>query len=243
MIEVRSLPPIVPGAALGPGEVDLWCFFHEGASLGEYESLMTDDERARHRRYHFERDRDTFLATRALVRAVLSHYAEVAPPDWRFGAAEAGKPFAVGSDIAFNLTNTSGLVACAVAGGGAVGVDAERIDHRGDLDAVARRFFSPREAAATHDLERFFEIWTLKESYLKARGVGLGLPLDQFWFELDAPPRIHFESGIDDDPRRWQFASLRVSPQHILAVAGETNGAPLRLRASRIVPLRGAESF
>ena len=243
MINVESLPSIVPGEPLGIGMVDLWCFFHEREPLDEYEALMSADERARHRRFHFELDRNTFLATRALVRSVLSYYADVAPADWRFVAASSGKPCALGNNIAFNLTNTRGLIACVVMKDGQVGVDAERIENSGDLDVIARYFFSAREAAITHDAVRFFEIWTLKESYLKARGTGLGLPLDQFWFDLDGTPSINFESVIADDASKWRFASVRVLPQYVIAVAAETGGAPLLLRAAKIVPLHAVTPF
>ncbi len=244
MIDIRSLPPIVLGEPFGAGMVDLWCFFHDGVPLAHYEALLTEDERERHERYRFQRDRDTFLATRALVRTVLSNYAAVAPADWRFAIGETRKPSVAGrDDLVFNLTNTRGLVACAVAGHGELGVDAERIEHRGDLDAVARRFFAPQEASTAHDLDRFFEIWTLKESYLKARGVGLSVPLDQFWFDLGAAPRIHFGGAIGDSPHRWRFASIRLSPEHIVAVASDTGGAPLRVRAARTIPLQHDRPF
>ena len=54
--------------------------------------------------------------------------------------------------------------------------------------AIANRFFSPTEAAALSGVpehrrqERFFEYWTFKESYIKARGMGLSIPLDRFSF-------------------------------------------------------------
>jgi 4'-phosphopantetheinyl transferase len=92
---------------------------------------------------------------------------------------------------------------------------------------------------------RFFAYWTLKESYIKARGVGLSLPLDRFSFLLDDPGkiRIAFSSPCDDDPARWRFTSLSALPRHIVAVGADTGGAELRLRAINYVPLRGARPF
>lgn len=119
---LHRLPRLVPSdAAERSGAVDLWCFFYESVRdpdlLSAYDALMTEAERERHRRFVFERDRLLFLATRALVRTALSNYADVPPADWRFAADERGKPHVVGPStepIYFNLTNTHGLVVCAV---------------------------------------------------------------------------------------------------------------------------------
>ena len=129
-------------------------------------------------RFHRDPDQLLFLATRVLVRTVLSRYAPVAPADWRFAADEYGRPHVVGDGqprLSFNLSNTSRLVVCAVAQDTDVGVDAERVRPRTPLD-IADRFFAPREAAALsalptdEQLARFYDYWTLKESYIKARG-------------------------------------------------------------------------
>ena len=96
---ISQLPPIRVPETLGapPGVIDLWCFFYEQVEQPElmaaYAALMTPEERARHDRYYFERDRRLFLATRALVRTVLSCYhPAVAPVTWRFAEGERGKP-------------------------------------------------------------------------------------------------------------------------------------------------------
>ena len=79
-----SIPETLSGRV---GVVDLWCFFYgeseEPALIDSYFALMTEEERARHDRFYFERDRRLFLATRALVRGVLSQYASVPPAAWR----------------------------------------------------------------------------------------------------------------------------------------------------------------
>jgi 4'-phosphopantetheinyl transferase len=258
MEPIHKLPAITLGEPFGLGAVDLWCFFYEEVTDGEllcaYNELMTQEERARHRRFHFERDRLMFLATRALVRTVLSNYAQVLPSCWRFAEGEYGRPYIVGGPAAlnFNLTNTPGLAACVVSGcHPIVGVDAEWVGRPGETINVADRYFSPLELRglhsqpAAHQRNRFFSYWTLKESYIKARGLGLSLPLDQFSFFLDnGPPiRIRFNSQIRDDPERWQFALVSPSERHVVAVAVMTDGAPLVLRAANFVPLRGAIPF
>lgn len=239
------------------GRIDLWCFFYEQEELppelwDSYLSLLTSAERTRHDRYYFERDRRLFLATRALVRCVLSAYADVAPADWRFGEGERGRPHIEwprsSPPLQFNLTNTPGLVVCAVSTAHPmVGVDAEVLDRPGETVSLAEHYFSPSEVRALRALPiaeqraRFFAYWTLKESYIKARGLGLAIPLDQFSFRLEESPPIGitFDPRLPDEPGRWQFALHTAGPRHLVAVGARTDGIALSLRAARFVPLRG----
>jgi 4'-phosphopantetheinyl transferase len=256
---IHELPRVVPAETLSgrAGLVDLWLFFHDAlddpALRAAQDALLAPEERERRDRYRFERDRRSYLATRALVRTVLSRYAAVAPEDWRFAAGEHGKPHVAGPGgaprIEFSLSNTAGLVACAVSWAHArVGVDTEALDRPGELVTVADRFFSPKEVGALRSLagdqqrRRFYSYWTLKESYIKARGLGLSLPLDQFTFLLDDGPEIGvaFDPRLGDEPSRWRFALLDASPRHLVAVGVDTGGAPLSLRAARCIPLREA---
>lgn len=236
------------------GIVDLWYYFHEPvqnlALLAAQEALMTSDEHARYRGFHFERDRKVYLATRALVRTVLSRYAaKIAPGEWRFVAGKHGKPRVSQPDVAphlwFNLANTHGLVVCAVSvAHESIGVDVERTDRKIELLDVAERYFSNSEVAglralpSEERLRHFIAIWTLKESYIKARGLGLAQPLDQFSFHLGGEAiGVTFDKNLADDASRWQFALLDFPPHHVVAVGANTDGAALSLRAASFVPL------
>lgn len=258
---LRELPPIAVAETLTgrPGIVDLWCFFydeHDGdAPFDDYFALMTEDERARHARFYFARDRRLFLATRALVRTVLSRYADVPPPSWRFATGERGKPYISAPaprlpknlPLHFNLSNTRGLVVCAVSVAHAeLGVDAEGLERAGETVSIADHYFSAREVKSLRALPvgdqrlRFFTYWTLKESYIKARGLGLALPLDQFSFVLDdkAEIGIAFEPQLGDDPAVWRFALIDAPPRHLIAVGVRSDGVPLSLRAASVIPMR-----
>lgn len=212
------------------------------ARIAEGESLLSPDERERMARFAFARDRRRFLMARVLVRTMLSRYGGVAPADWRFAANVHGRPEiaerpAGVPDLRFNLSHTDGLVACAVTIGREVGIDVEHTGRRLTHD-VPGRFFAPREVEALCALpaaeraETFFDYWTLKEAYIKARGLGLTLPLADFAFHLapPAPPTISFSPALDDDPATWQFAQARPSPVHRLAVAVRRAGADLPVR-------------
>lgn len=235
------------------GIVDLWYYLYEapdppGRWLTEQASVMTADEQERYRRLRFERDRRMFLATRALVRNVLTRYVATVPPEaWRFAAGPHGKPRIVEPiepSVHFNLSNTRGLVVCAVSIAHAtLGVDTEAFDDGFAADDVAAAHFSPEElrafrgASVSQRTARFFAYWTLKESYIKARGLGLSLPLDQFWFHIgDEGIDIRFDPRLGEDSSRWRFALVETPPGHVVALGVDTGGEPLRLRARAFTP-------
>jgi 4'-phosphopantetheinyl transferase len=194
-------------------------------------ALLSGDERARCRRLHFEEDRVSFVVAHALLRCALSEATGVAPRSWRFAASASGRPEiqapAFRSRLRFSLSHSAGLVACAVTRERDVGIDVERSAPRRGSQAVAERHFSSSEkrwlagqpAAAAP--AAFVGLWTLKEAYAKARGLGLRLALDVASFELAprAAPVVTFPEGHGEDPRHWRFALLDPIPGYRLAVA------------------------
>ena len=236
---------------LEDGSVHLWQTDVLAASdrdlLSSYERLLSKEESARHRRFLRERDRDLFLVAHALVRTTLSRYCPVSPGAWEFEMGERGRPEIAGpvdAGLRFNLSHTPGRAVCAVARDRDVGVDVERLSRVTQPLLIADRFFAPAEIAAlraSHESQRrqrFFELWTLKESYIKARGLGLAIPLDQFWFaEPDREPiEISFSPELGDDPRAWQFRIVERGPEYAVAV-GVRQTAPISCRSSTTIPL------
>ncbi|WP_437979856.1 4'-phosphopantetheinyl transferase family protein [Sorangium sp. So ce117] len=240
---------------IGPGAAHLWYVFCDSARdealLEAYHRLMAPDEAAQQARFLFAENRHEYLLTRALVRTVLSKYANVAPEAWSFVRNEFGRPQIAGPPgvppIRFNLSNTRGLIACLVALDRDVGVDVEDTERASSAVDIADRFFSPGEVRALRALPperqraRFFEYWTLKESYIKARGMGLAIPLDQFSFHLDDGPAIgiSFDPRLGDDRSAWQFALYQPSARHTMAAAIRSGGGPaLSIELRETVPLR-----
>lgn len=234
---------------------DLWLArpeaAHDPGLVRAYEALMAPEEREQRDRFRFAAHRHSYLVTRALVRTVLSRYADVDPAAWDFVRNAYGRPEIAGPagvpHLRFNLSHTAGLVACLVTLEHEVGVDVEQAERGGDLLKIAERFFSPREAAELRgqpqgrQRDRFLEYWTLKESYIKARGLGLSLPLQRFSFELEGGIRIRFDPELPDDPRSWQFALLRPGPRHVLAASiRRPPGADVKIETRETLPLRGA---
>lgn len=241
---VADLPGISDGQrlSLGPDDVHLWYAPYaesdDALSREAYRAVMTKAERARSDRFVFDRDRRQFELTRALVRGVLSRYAPVAPADWRFATNEYGKPHITpppsvsARPLWFNLSNTRGLITCAVTcAHPEIGVDTESVERAGSLLSIADRYFSPAEVTALRrrpvagQRARFFLYWTLKESYIKARGLGLSIPLEQFSFDIpeadarrECAIRLSCDPALGDDGDSWRFWLGRWSSTHIIAL-------------------------
>jgi 4'-phosphopantetheinyl transferase len=199
--------------------------------VARYGDVLTSEERARHDRFMQHKDRCQYLLGKVLVRTALSHYLPRTPDAWRFTANRFGKPVLANSPCEpaphFNLAHTEGLVACVLSRDFEVGIDVERIERTVNLD-IARRYFAPAEVAFLEQVPEgmrqqvFFLFWTLKEAYVKARGMGLSLPLEQFAFQLDNPQSlsISFEETMREDPAKWRFFLPDVpAPAHQVAVA------------------------
>jgi 4'-phosphopantetheinyl transferase len=205
--------------------------------------ILSNDERKRAARFHFERDRSRFIATRARLRILLGHYLKKKPSEIGFSYGPNGKPFlSSGEDarLRFNLSHSRGIVLYAVTHEREIGVDLEYNSENVDIDALAKRFFSLREIAALkslpeHEKQRaFFACWTRKEAYIKARGEGLSLPLDSFSVSLNPlEPAVLLE--VQDNPEessRWALIELDSGPRYAGALAVE--GRNWRLRCWKL---------
>jgi len=223
-------------------EVHVWFSTPEAVTdpgqLADYMSILSPQERERHQRFHFEKDRHSFLVSHALVRKVLSTYVDVGPAEWKFSAGRHGRPEIAGPAgvpaLRFNLTHTAGLTGCLVTLDADCGIDAELITRRGNLQAIAGKMFADAELVTLNKLhgraflEQFFIFWTLREAYCKALGVGLGFSKKDYAFEAvsDDGVEIRFDSPAGDSGRHWQFTILRPGADHVVAVAVCSDGRP-----------------
>ena len=184
--------PTIGGPA--EGEIGVWYGLTDQVDETDLELfgvILSEEERARRDRLMLANDRRDFSLAHALVRAVLSRYGPTPPEHWQFETHVQGKPAIVASQagtpaLQFNLSHTRGFVACAVARGAPVGIDVELCTREVDALELAPRFFAPEEfeelyaAAPEVRQSRFIELWTVKESYVKAIGTGLSLALNSF---------------------------------------------------------------
>lgn len=217
-------------------------------------SLLNPAERQRSDRYVFMRNRIESTCARALARAALSRYAAVDPRAWSFALSARGKPSVVGPTgappLSFNVSHTEGLVLCLVAREREVGVDGEYLGRRSDIALLSRRCLSVAEQQALWALppaaqaRRFLLHWTLKEAYLKARGIGIGLPLAEITILADddpqtlAGPPTHFAlgPGVADQPDRWQLGRCQPTAQHVAAYAIARTAGEVAVQVEEVTP-------
>ncbi len=221
----RDAPP--------PGQIDLWYVPLEDFGAGEQAAcfgLLNQPERERHAAFKSESARLQHLAGRGLVRTTLSRYRAVAPERWRFTTNQYGRPFIDSemgvSGLHFSLSHTHGMAVCAIASTEEIGVDVEARDRDAGLDELAATVLAQRERARFDGLQGlakrdfFFTLWTLKEAYVKARGMGLSLPMKGILLDLQgSAPVAHFTDEIGDDATRWTFRSVPLGSGYIAGVA------------------------
>lgn len=239
--------------------IDIWLCYESDVDedlLRAYAPLLTEAERAKAARFYFAADRNRHVISRALLRTVLPtclgipHQALSFRTD-RFGRPSLENPEALASGFDFNLSHTAGLIALAATCHTVVGVDVENASRQQPAMELASRFFSPDEVAslrtfAGHELnQEFYRHWTLKESYLKAYGVGLSLPLDRFGFRLTAQrAEFYLAPAAEHRADEWHFAQWRASADHLLAVCTRQGyEIPPTVTLRRIVPLRRCDDI
>lgn len=222
---------------LNAGEVHVWYRFSEGIDADGIclaEGTLSSSERARSQRFRAIHDRRDYVIAHDLLRRTLSRYADVAPAEWEFAAAPGGKPaLKYGNrvrvddrcaSLSFSLSHTRGLVACVIADDLPLGVDVERVDHTLELHDLATLCCSSEEMTGLRrsgviDPDAFFELWTLKEAFVKATGEGVGRSLRALSFTLDARRGIRCVAPSTTEASRWEFALFTPRSGYRLAAA------------------------
>ncbi|HEX2282619.1 MAG TPA: 4'-phosphopantetheinyl transferase superfamily protein, partial [Thermomicrobiales bacterium] len=193
------------------------------------------------RRFVFERDRAHFAAARGYLRAILASYAGCNPSEVRFAYGDHGKPYLDDSvcaqDLTFNLSHSRGLALYGVARGRQIGVDVEYIRSEVDILGIARTTFSPDERARLEALPHhrrlraFYDCWTRKEAYIKARGLGLSYPLDAFDVNIEGNESALLLRSVEgqDEVDRWALHVVDAGAGYSAALAVERPVGGLRL--------------
>jgi len=228
-------------------ELHLWLLDPDGAGDDVYawcERMLSADENERRKKFLRTADERSFLLAHGLLRAVLSRYGELAAARWRFTAGQYGRPEIANPDapagLRFNLSHTCNRIVVLVHSSADAGVDVERVGRVRNPTALSRRFFTAEEHESVLSLPEeardayFVRLWTLKEAYVKARGLSLALNAQNLWFEARDPAeiRVHFSAGFGDDPSSWTFTASTWGDRHLLATAARssTDGCERRVR-------------
>jgi len=219
----------------GEHEVHVWVASVASAAgyITQFRELLSDDENARASQFRFEKNRHEFIVSRGMLRTLLASYLGGSAAGLRFTYSAHGKPRLEEArnpgTLTFNLSHSDGVIVCAFARNREVGVDVEKMREDFSTEEIAERFFSAGERTALralpaeHRRQGFFNCWTRKEAYIKARGEGLSLPLHQFDVSLSpAEPAALLRTRPEaDEASRWSLHDLEVHPGYAAALAVE----------------------
>ncbi|WP_394200355.1 4'-phosphopantetheinyl transferase family protein [Shewanella waksmanii] len=231
------------------------------AQQAQLMALLPDDERRKINRLYRQEARDKALMVRGYLRILLSQYArlwqvEIAPNQWQFDYGDKGKPALSAADfrltgIHFNISHSGEWLVIslfrshATAGPLELGVDIERSRASTNIYAILSHYFTDSESQALLALpeisqrQRFFDLWALKESYIKAKGLGLAMSLKGFSFKMNKATttpmtlfgerqtsKIDVDNGIelqlhdvDDDPQHWSILFGRLDDEYRFAIS------------------------
>ncbi len=173
-----------------------------------------------------------FIALRAFVRMCLAHYTDTAPGTLVLATEPNGKPYLINASlpIVFNLSHSNDMVVLAVGLQHALGVDIETTTRKRSQHAIAERYFHPNEVAHLQQLTNaehskyFFQLWTLKEAFLKATGEGISGGLNKTFFTLKNN-NIHaeFAPELTTAAQDWQFYQQFINTDYCVALARNSN--------------------
>ena len=220
---------------LAPNHADVWRVSLDLSpdTVQWAESTLSADESQRAARFRFKTDRHRFTASHACLRDILARYLHSEPRVIQFVTGKYGKPAILSNvKLDFNLSHSGDYALIGIAYEHILGVDVERFRRDMEHEIIANRFFSEREVSELMSLpsglkaEGFFNCWTRKEAYIKAHGLGLSLPLEDFDVSL-APNEPAILRATRPDPQeasRWTLLSLDVQPEYAGAVAVEGQG-------------------
>jgi 4'-phosphopantetheinyl transferase len=212
------------------GDAAIWLADLDAAEAGDAAlALLSEDERVRAGRFVFDIHRRRFVACRAWLRTLLAERLGRPAASLRFDYGPVGKPsLADGGTVRFNVSHSDRYALVGMADGAEIGVDIERLRPLSDMNALAERVFSTAERAALgrvpaeRKIEAFFAGWTRKESYIKARGEGIGLlgAIEVSLSPGDAPRLIRV-AGQPAELERWSLEALSPVPGFAGAVCLE----------------------
>ncbi len=229
-------------------EIHIWLasykMFH--AQLPELRGLLTIDEAEKAARFRFEKDRERFIVTHSLLRKLLAGYTSTSPTQLVFQHNAYGKPalssYHQEGPLHFNLSHSQDLIVYAFTFIRNIGIDIEYIRTDIEHEQLARHYFSPFERAELQHLppslrqQAFFDCWTRKEAYIKARGLGLSLALDSFDVTIrpNAPVELLASRESAQETTRWRFAPLPMHSDYAGTVV--TEGQDWQMRCWQLLP-------
>lgn len=190
------------------------------AQVAELRRYLNSAEQQRADRFHFPQHRAHYTAARAVLRILLGRYLQAAPQALSLTYNDYGKPAlatpALQPPLHFNVSHSGALALYAFTYNRHVGVDVEQMRPNVDFLALSKQVFSPQEQQrfrllpSAQIMDAFYNGWTRKEAFIKAKGMGLSLPLDQFDVTMvpGEPARLCATTFNPPEVEQWSMIEL-----------------------------------
>ena len=212
---------------LSDDEIHVWCVELDAA--GEVSALaacLSAEESERASGLLSGTHQRRFVVARGMLRQLLGLYLDQDPGAVAFSRGEHGKPFLQEGTLHFNVSHTHELALYAIARDREVGVDVEWMRPQVAHEQIAARFFSLEEQEALAQVPdearraAFYNIWTRKEAYVKARGDGIAAGLGTFAVSLGAEAALLRSDEGRDEVERWKLMALGPADGYVAALCG-----------------------
>ncbi|MGX5475558.1 4'-phosphopantetheinyl transferase family protein [Bacillus toyonensis] len=195
--------------------------------FNQFSNLISNEKRERMKRLLNLCDINRTLIGELLIRSLICQKYKIKNEEIKFIYNEYGKPFFQNfSDFHFNISHSGEWVVCATANSN-VGIDIERVS---DIEALklANEFFSDEEfydipsMNSDEQINYFYDIWTLKESYIKTIGKGLYIPLNSFSIKKESRTLISYKNI----PKDFYFRQYSIEPNYKISVCATREEFP-----------------
>ncbi|MBU2945685.1 4'-phosphopantetheinyl transferase family protein [Zobellia uliginosa] len=212
-------------------DAHVWSFkVSDFDDISTYLKLLSLDEQERVTRFKFEKNRKTYILARGLLRVLSGRYLNVSPENIRFKYNDYGKPdYNLETSIKFNVSHSGELIVLAFVKNRAVGIDVEKIKTDFDALKLAENFFSFKEIEMLNDVPKndvykaFYCCWTRKESFIKAKGIGLSFPLASFTVSLkDENAELLRTDWSPQEKNKWKLFSFGLQNDYVGAITVST---------------------
>ncbi len=193
-----------------------------------YLSKISEEEQQQYRKFYFDKDRRLYLLSHALLRMAIAHYCDCSVHEISFGKNKYGKPFLLNdSQLRFNLSHSNKATAIALHKNHdlTLGIDIECHNKNEDIIDLAFHYFSQDECSLLkqypieEQLNVFFKLWSLKESYIKSIGKGLSIDLDSFSFSSLEKGITVEHCNADEQQKHWRFFQSPIYKEYMMALA------------------------
>lgn len=200
-------------------------------------NLLSDIQRDKYHRRSSEQLRQNYLAGRYFLLNLLGAYAQKCPNEIRLSYSRLNKPSVSDSTIGleFNFTDTEGFGVFVFTKHRQVGVDIESLYRKSNFKAIAERRFTQQELDYVYqdgelNTQRCLCIWTRKEAFGKATGMGINFQMNQrnlYGGRARGEHRFEDEHGV-----KWRCLQLQLGKSFISSVVHEQH-TELELKAFR----------